>query len=1234
MARIIASRVKDDNGDARPYTRTRTRSTKSSVMHVRRVGGGLNARHNDRVEDAEMSEPAHVRNNVSVPATRASRRLRTLETDDVAQDAYKSGDEGDTEEDGYESDYYHDDDDDYDMGKDDDYDAGDDDDGDDDDGVVPTGGSQGSRNVSADAGGDPNKGDDPSDESDESDESEEDFLSTDDEVSDPEEHGWDELGSESDDSEPEDLNECDIPDNEYDPDLEIVRERIQALYRPFMVKLLPAPNDPVVPEPEMTVRQLVNRLVRFHLPQFWRSRTKLQGKICAMHRSSNTKPNEDSMLVTCVDCGFKFRKTLQNNEPSRDRLFMRTKVKPEKGTLSRRDPRPTKLSKAVKLFQDRIRRGLTDNAHFSRTDFDKALNDNRHKRRYDGNHDFLGVKQDHSDFCPRNEIQMARKLHHGWEVILGHDHAKIPVFPMDPPAEPQEPRLAPNVYFPLAVGISLPPTKEGPEDTDMNNPLEDLQNSPYYPARSLMAAFAHILPRYIELRQNQIQKLFVYFVWHPWFDCDLQAMTIRKGYQELWPLYLIRDEDANTEATEEELQRYSLKTKRPVKKERPCRKCQCQCKGKCRGPCVCQCKAKRRKCRCRGQCIVQEEQAACKDEKKKPKVFKCECKCLCKTHRRIIQEDEVRRARTSEESIGFVVKKFEMLETRFMTDLSRGMRTYDFKHASDDRTLEELARISREAARGWFLGPETQYTPKISKRLEVYWFPLPEYCNLSENIDIGEAAKDDKADETDEADEASEADEVDESMTEDENPTSDEPKKKPRKKKPKRNPCMFTLRLKNPDIMRPESGRTILGAVRLRVRRWFRRAYRRRMLLGFVFPEYMKISPETTEDETTTPETLKPPKPPKRPNTPKESRKRKAPPQQKTPAMGSSTWKRKAAKRQRRPASSDDQSTFQYTAPVPNNVPVPLAPTAPLVSASNAALSSQPTRQQNTFASNGAQFSSDQLPSTHQEILSTFQQLNLEQKSQMIQQGCLQWSNPGGAGNPPIHGQLQQMFDPTAVGVTSTVNAGDSNIDPLQFANYLTTPSSTSADNNSGSPEQGPYQQSIDSTDAGPTSEINMGNTSVVITGGPSSIAIPTAQDLFSFIDFEMGSLLADLAHNATVPQQDNNAGPTDTGSMGASSLTPPASTSTTLNQMADVDMNMFTQSQSLPAHTLLPENNTLLSSWPHAGSTSLSAIPDQIPDNSAASPLRADLLALSQAREQFEQFLENDGDDEEIDES
>ncbi|KAF9194262.1 hypothetical protein BGZ51_000422 [Haplosporangium sp. Z 767] len=1209
-------------------------------MHIRRVGGSLNALYNDRVGDAEMSESAPVRNNALLPVTRAARRPRTLKTDDVARDADKSGDESDTEEDEYESDYYHDDDHDHNMDKDDDYDADDD-----EDGVAPSGSSEGSGNVPAVARGDRNGGDNPPDES------EEDFLSTDDEVSDPEEHGWDELGSESDDSEPEDPNEGDIPDDEYGPDLEIVRERIQALYRPFMVKLLPTPNDPVVPEPEMTVRQLVNRLVRFHLPQFWRSRTRLQDKICAMHKSSNTKPNEDSMLVTCVDCGFKFRKTLQNNEPSRDRLFMRTKVKPEKGTLSRRDPRPTKISKAVKLFQDRIRRGLTDNAHFSRTDLDKALNDNRHKRRYDGNHDFLGVKQDHSDFCPRNEIQMARKLHHGWEVILGHDHTKIPVFPMDPPADLQEPRPAPNVYFPLAVGISLPPTKDGPGNMDMSSPMEGLQNSPYYPARSLMAAFTHILPRYIELRQNQIQKLFAYFVWHPWFDCDLQAMTIRKGYQELWPLYLLRDEDADTEVTEEELQRYRLKTKRPLKKERPCSKCQCQCKGECQGPCVCQCRAKRSKCRCRGQCIAQEEQAACKDEKKKPKVFNCECKCRCKTHRRIIRENEVRRARTPEESISLVVKKFEMLETRFMTDLSRGMRTYDFKHTSDDRTLEELARISREAARGWFLGPETQYIPKISKKLEVYWFPLPEYHKLSEDIDIEEAAKDNRTDETEtgvagKADERDEANEVDESMIEDvegENSTSDESEKKPRKEKPKRNPCMFTLRLKNPDIMRPVNGRIMLEAVRLRVRRWFRRAHRKRVLLGFVFPEYMKISPETSEEETTMPEIPKPPKPPKEPNASKASRKRKAPPQKRTSAMGPNTCKRKATKRQRRPASSSDQPTFQSTAPL-LNVPLPSAPSI-LASNSDTVPSSQPTSQQITFTSGNAQVSPDQLPSTHQELLPTFQQLNLEQKTQMIQQGCLQWSNPEGTANPPTQGQFQQVFDPTA-DATSMENTDDLNIDPLQLTSYLTTPSNTLAGNNGGSPEHDLCQQSIDSmaagsTDVDTTSKINMEDTNVVITGSPSSITTPMLQDPFGFLDFEMGELMVNLAQNATVPQQDNNASPTNTGGMSASSLTLSASTSVAPNQTIDVDMDMATQSQSSSAHTLLPGNNAPLtnidnmyvSSRTHAGSMSLSAIPDQILDTSATDSLRADLLALSQAMERLEQFFENDGDDEGMDE-
>ncbi|KAG0306807.1 hypothetical protein BGZ98_001672 [Dissophora globulifera] len=246
-----------------------------------------------------------------------------------------------------------------------------------------------------------------------------------------------------------------------------------------------------------TVAELVNRLVRDHLPQFWQYRArKPELNLYKNKGSNNTRPHSDATLTTCVECGFQFHKVLLYDSPATERRAHRAFKKEEakakadkdppsvgKGGQIRGTPRKRKSLRACQLSLDRSNRNLQDNSHFSRIDIDNTLNNNRRARNYDGNLDYLGVKEE--------------------------GHATKP------------------------EGVSTPAEFR----------FACSRSSLYYPTRSLMASFVHILPHNVEFTQNQIRKLFTYFIWHRWFDCDMQAMTIRRAYKELWPLFLLRDED-------------------------------------------------------------------------------------------------------------------------------------------------------------------------------------------------------------------------------------------------------------------------------------------------------------------------------------------------------------------------------------------------------------------------------------------------------------------------------------------------------------------------------------------------------------------------------------------------------------------------------------------------------------------------------------------------------------------
>ncbi|KAF9354740.1 hypothetical protein BGX26_007417 [Mortierella sp. AD094] len=317
-----------------------------------------------------------------------------------------------------------------------------------------------------------------------------------------------------------------IPDAQYHPEHPFVRSRIDGLYFDLANSREPYAFSSPYSTRTTNIQQLVNQLIQTHLPQFWRYRERDQ----ALNRFSgmvpkNSRPHRNAMLATCVDCGFKFHKQPLYDCPATERYDLRKArqlvIQSSNDDERKRSPwKERKALKAVELF-DNLKGGEIRSDSFSRVDVDNILNNNRHSKDYDGNLDYIGLKEEgHPVDCPRNRSSKKHgtKLHFGWEIVLGHDHSAIPAFP----------NLNADTYL--------------------------MDKGPYYPVRSLLASFSHLLPRGQTLPQNQMRKLFTYFIWHRWFDCDIQVITIRKGYHELWPLFVLRDEEP--ELTSEEIARF------------------------------------------------------------------------------------------------------------------------------------------------------------------------------------------------------------------------------------------------------------------------------------------------------------------------------------------------------------------------------------------------------------------------------------------------------------------------------------------------------------------------------------------------------------------------------------------------------------------------------------------------------------------------------------------------------
>ncbi|KAF9153852.1 hypothetical protein BG015_002454 [Linnemannia schmuckeri] len=447
-----------------------------------------------------------------------------------------------------------------------------------------------------------------------------------------------------------------IPRGRYQPEHFIVRERISNMYRLLAhnEKRLLDQTPPTSPTSPLsasrilalsqalsiasrslnTVSDLMDLLIRTHLPQFWlyRAKNKYLNRF-ARKQPKNPRPRESTLLATCVDYRF-----------------------PHTGTHFK-------------------------NSHLSPQDIDDIFNNNRQEENYDGNIDHFGLKEEghHAD-CPTNfysKTEKGTKLHFGWDLVVGYQHFGVPKFPnpqrtIPPPPHPHKPHCRslapPGMPTPSPSPSSSPPRtpKSGSGAPPPPSPPPQLQPQPrphtYYPARSLMASFCHLLPRDLELTTNQIRKLFTYFVWHPWFDCDFQAITIRRAYEELWPLFLLRDEDEEVEEQEED-EEYEmiLEMKRKKRLEAELKKKQ-EAAGKKKS----------------GKSAVKRKQRA-------PK------------------------APAPPKTPAYIeYKRQTQMETRFTTSFERGLINHGVIRTIRNRTLEEYTRAARQVRKGWVFGPRSR----------------------------------------------------------------------------------------------------------------------------------------------------------------------------------------------------------------------------------------------------------------------------------------------------------------------------------------------------------------------------------------------------------------------------------------------------------------------------------------------------------------------------------------------
>ncbi|KAF9141108.1 hypothetical protein BGX30_005422 [Mortierella sp. GBA39] len=511
---------------------------------------------------------------------------------------------------------------------------------------------------------------------------------------------------------PSENGEEEAPRVRYHPEHFIVRERINDMYRllahnerNFLDQIPPSsPTSPLSASRILalsqalslagrslnTVSDLMDLLVRTYLPQFWlyRAKNKHLNRF-ARKQPKNPRPRESTLLATCVDCGFKFEKTPVFAPPATVR-----KVDNEKRAVDneKKQGRGSKNTRAAakeralisatflrKYYQDRFPGAGIHywNSHLTPQDVDDIFNNNRQEDDYDGNLDHFGLKEEgHHVDCPTNfysTSEKATKLHFGWDLAVGYQHADIPRFP-DPqrtaPPPPSHRPHQPHCHSLAPPGMPTPSPSPGsspprtPKPSSGTPPPQHQQHlhprpHTYYPARSLMASFCHLLPRDLDLTTNDLRKLFTYFVWHPWFDCDFQAITVRRGYEELWPLFLLRDEDEEVTEQEKQVENENIfEIKKKKRLEAALRKLETKKNG---------------------------SKSATKRKQKLSMAQKAPEPPLTPAY--------------------IEYKRQAQMEIRFTTSFERGLSNHGVIRTIRNRNLEEYTRVARQVRWGWVFGP-------------------------------------------------------------------------------------------------------------------------------------------------------------------------------------------------------------------------------------------------------------------------------------------------------------------------------------------------------------------------------------------------------------------------------------------------------------------------------------------------------------------------------------------------
>ncbi|KAF9562420.1 hypothetical protein EC968_005244 [Mortierella alpina] len=633
-----------------------------------------------------------------------------------------------------------------------------------------------------------------------------------------------------------------LPDDVYHPEHPTVRQHINEL---FQATLTASANPP------MGAPQLVDRLVRQHLPQFWRHR--FQDTNLNKHKDMtcpNGRPRSLAILSICVECGFKFCKQPLYDATQRERHWQRWKrARATKWATGRRPPRKRKPLFGAEYFKRRQGMssssgpssgpGKYDNSGLTATEIDNILNNNRRSTRFDGNLDHIGLKEEHHDEdCLHNRASAkskAKKIYMGWGLVPGHDHDaslpyhQVPPTPLYSAASTSADDTATSLLSlpEIATSFADPPIED---ESTFFLPKSDCL---LYPSRSLMASFCHLIPRGLVLSSNMLRKLFTYFVWHPWFDCHLQAITIRTAYSELWPLFLLRDEDAEVDDEEEDEFRKQMnaltRAKRQAAQERKTLELQAD-----------------------PQAGSKRKSEGKTESKKKIKLNdgngteankKGKGKRKRKNNRWPVSDDDettppkpkIRKPRTTEELAGFERARLISLQARFTTSFNNGLSIHGIRCMSVYPSTKTRARVARQKRKGW----------------TVFWTfppsPAPAVGSTASQPYVIDDDQDGEGgnihhDYCDEKDLFARRKvhcyiaDVSETTR-----TTTSGIVHPETLFPEL-PDDAVLRLTNHPLTQPDR-EDALSRLAARLSSWFRRAHRRRVKQGFILPEYMELRP-------------------------------------------------------------------------------------------------------------------------------------------------------------------------------------------------------------------------------------------------------------------------------------------------------------------------------------------------------------------------------------------------------